>query len=592
MNLAKKFARQFRLTLVEGTTIKTYRDFVLSADVVERGPDGLVRSFDVRVFASPAGEGAPLRRELPDDLGKALGRLDRRKLDLPGIIGLGEVLADLILPTGPREMLVRSLERLDAGEGLRLRLRLPPELAGLPWEYLYIQRAHGEKDATGFLALDPRLSIARHEALAVAADVDDSPRPRRLIAALSSPTAEGWAPLDLGKERAVIEAATAGVPNLAVDVLPEVTAEGLLDALVAGADVFHFAGHGVFEQTGLGARPGALTGQGSLVLMNAAGGPAPMAADQLAVNLRGRGVQVVVLGACETGKRDEEQAWSGVAAALMEAGIPAVVAMQFRVWDDAAIAFARALYGALAAGLSLDEAVSLGRLQVFNLVHPRRDGFWREWGVPVLYLRAGGDITLSTITDPAARAAAAESARVVAELRVKEIGPGAVYIGVEAGALLGGSVESFLGAGSIAGEATLVDAETMTGGDVTSRAEVDRIEQGGRLTGVRLGQLGGAAPAAAGQPGSAAGSPAAPVAAAASSATSPAPPPSDPAAPPSGAAPAGAACTGCSAELPGGAKFCPTCGTPVPAGPRFCSQCGAKLGDGARFCGECGTAAG
>ena len=63
-------------------------------------------------------------------------------------------------------------------------------------------------------------------------------------------------------------------------------------------------GHGVFEQTGLGARPGALTGQGSLVLMNAAGGPAPMAADQLAVNLRGRGVQVVVLGACETGKRD------------------------------------------------------------------------------------------------------------------------------------------------------------------------------------------------------------------------------------------------------------------------------------------------
>lgn len=576
-------------------TIKTYRDFVLAADVAERGPDGLVRTFDVRVFASPAGEGAPLRRELPDDLGKVLGRLDRRKLDLPGIIGLGEALADLLLPAGPREMLVRSLERLEAGEGLRLRLRLPPELAGLPWEYLYVQRAHGEKDATGFLALDPRLSIARHEALAVAAEADDSPRPRRLVAALSSPTAEGWAPLDLGKERAVIEAATAGVPNLAVDVLPEATAEGLLDALVAGADVFHFAGHGVFEQTGLGVRPGALTGQGSLVLMNAAGGPAPMAADQLAVNLRGRGVQVVVLGACETAKRDEEQAWSGVAAALMEAGIPAVVAMQFRVWDDAAIAFARALYGALAAGLSLDEAVSLGRLQVFNLVHPRRDGFWREWGVPVLYLRAGSDITLSTIADPAARAAAAAAARVVAELRVKEIGPGAVYVGVEAGALAGGSVLSYLGAGSIAGDATLVEAEFMTGGEVTSRSEVDRIEQGGRLTGVRLGQLGGPTPAASVNPGSAAGTsapqptpqPAGPVA-----------PPSAPAsqtpssAPPSGAATAGSVCTGCGAGLAAGAKFCSACGTPVPAGPRFCSQCGAKLGAGAKFCGECGTAAG
>ena len=102
-------------------TIQTYRDFVLAADVVERGADGLARAFAVRVFASPAGEGAPLRRELPDDLGKVLGRLDRRKLDLPGIIGLGEVLADLLLPAAAREMLVQSLARLGAGEGLRLR---------------------------------------------------------------------------------------------------------------------------------------------------------------------------------------------------------------------------------------------------------------------------------------------------------------------------------------------------------------------------------------------------------------------------------------------------------------------------------------
>ncbi len=550
-------------------TLKTYRDFVLAADVAERGLDGLVRTFDVRVFDSPAGEGAPVRRELPNDLGKALGRLDRRKLDVAGIIGLGEVLADLILPGGPREMLVESLGRLAAGEALRLRLRLPPELAGLPWEYLYIQRAHGEKDATGFLALDPRLSIVRHEALAIAAEVDAGPRPRRLVAALASPSAEGWAPLDLGKERSVIEAATAGVPDLTVNVLPDATAEGVLDTLAAGADLFHFAGHGVFAQTGLGARPGAATGQGSLVLMNAAGGPAPMAADQLAVNLRGRGVQVVVLGACETAKRDEEHVWSGVAAALMQAGIPAVVAMQFRVWDDAAIAFARALYRALAAGLSLDEAVSLGRLQVFNLVHPRQDGFWREWGVPVLYLRAGGALTLATIADPAKRAAAAAEARVVAELRVREIGPGAVYIGVEAGALAAGSIQALLAADRIAGDATLVDADSITGGDVSSRAEVDRIEQGGRLVGVRIGQLGGAAPAS--------------------------PPSEVPAAPPAPPAPPAAAatvCAGCGAALAPGAKFCAECGTPVPAGPRFCSQCGAKLGAGAKFCGECGAAAG
>ena len=53
-----------------------------------------------------------------------------------------------------------------------------------------------------------------------------------------------------------------------------------------------------------------------------------MPPDQLAVNLRGRGVQLVVLGACQTGRLDEQNVWSGVEAALMEASTPATVAMQ------------------------------------------------------------------------------------------------------------------------------------------------------------------------------------------------------------------------------------------------------------------------
>ena len=510
--------------------IAHYHDLVLAADVAERDADGLATSFDVRVFSSPAGEGPTVRRELPADLGRAVGHLDRRKLDPDGVIALGEVLADLLLPSGARELLVRSLERLTPGEGLRLRLRLPLELAGLPWEYLYIQRAHGEKDATGFLALDPRLSIVRHEALAIPADVDATPRPRRLVAALASPTASGWAPLNLDREREVIAAATADVPGLSVDVVTDATATSLLDSLAAGADAFHFAGHGVFEQTGLGVRQGSVTGRGALVLTDGVGGAATMAADQLAVNLRGRGVQMVVLGACETAKRDEESAWSSVAASIMEGGIPALVAMQFKVLDDAAITFARALYQALSAGLSLDEAVSLGRLHVFNEVHPRQDGSWREWGVPVLYLRSGPGAgpSLATIEDPDARAAAAAAARIVADLRVQAIGAGAVYVGVEAGVLSGGSVESHLTAGRVAGTATLVDAGTIGGGDVTARADVESLEDGGRLTGVKLGRLEG---------GEAGGE------------------------------------------------------TQASSGPRFCAQCGAKVA-GARFCSECGTPVG
>lgn len=553
---------------------RRYHDLVLHAEVVERGADGLASAFTTRVFASPAGEGEPIRREIPSDLYRALGKVDRRRLDVAGMIALGEALADLLLPEAARALFVRSVDRLGPGEGLRLRLRLPPALAGIPWEYLYVARAGGEKDATGFLALDPRLSIARHEALPIAADLDEAPRPRRLVVALASPAAEGYAPLDLGRERSVIEAATEDLPATRVDVVEDVTAEALVDALQGGADLFHFAGHGVFEQTGLGIRPGSVTGRGALVLADGAGGAAHVPADQVGVNLRGRGVQVVVLGACETAKRDEESAWSGVAAALMEAGIPAVVAMQFRVWDDAAIAFARALYRGLAAGLSLDEAVSIGRLQVFNLVHPRQDGFWREWGVPVLYQRAAGAVRLPAIADPDAAGAAADGLRVVAELRVAEIGPRATYVGVEAGVVEGGRIESRLTAGRSEGTVTQVDAGAVEGGSVAASGEVERLE-GGAWTGVRVGRLGpsggpsGAAPAAAAQGAGTPSGSAAPTTAS-----------------------SGTACASCGAGLSAGDRFCAACGTAVPERPRHCTQCGAELSAGARFCAACGAATG
>ncbi len=75
------------------------------------------------------------------------------------------------------------------------------------------------------------------------------------------------------------------------------------------------------------------------------------------MNLRGCGVQLA-LGACQTGRRDEQTVWSGVVAALMQAGIPATVAMQYTIWDDSAMAFSRHFYQALLAGLPLDQAVS------------------------------------------------------------------------------------------------------------------------------------------------------------------------------------------------------------------------------------------
>ena len=534
-------------------TINHYREFVLVADDVEKDERG-VRQFTVQVFTSPAGEGEPEPRTVPSDLGRYMDRLERRRLDAGGIIGLGEALADLLLPDQARELFTRSLDRLEPQQGLRLRLRLPPMLADVPWEYMYVQRGAGEKDSTGFLALDPRISIARHESLSISGDLDTTPRARRLLVALASPEGDGFEPLGLAQERANVEQALQGLPGVELDFVDPATVQRLGDELSPGADVFHFAGHGVFRSTGLGTSFRSTVGEGTLVLVDEDRKPVLVPADQVAVNLRGHGVQLVVLGACQTGRRDGENVWSGVVAALMEVGIPAAVAMQYQVWDGAAVAFSRSFYRALAAGLPLDQAVSAGRLATFNLCHPLRDDprrgrFWRDWGVPVLYLRADRDFVLPAIVDAAERQAVAQGPTTVVEHRFGEIGPRGRYVGVEAGVVRGGTIESYLKVGTVKGTVTQVEAERVTGGEIAARGEADVVD--GDYTGVRLGTVGG--PAVETRPE------------------------------------AGPVCPNCGQPVEPGARFCANCGTELTAGPNFCAQCGAELAPGAKFCSECGA---
>jgi hypothetical protein len=189
--------------------------------------------------------------------------------------------------------------------------------------------------------------------------------------------------LNLDVERQNIEQALEEVPEISAEFYPDATVETLEDALTREAHVFHFSGHGQFEGD-LGVAFGSVEGEGSVVLVGDDGGAFPFPAEKLAQNLRGRGVRLAVLGACEVGHRDQVNAWTGVVPALTRAGIPAVVGMQYTVQDENAIAFSRRFYRALAAGQSIDAAVSDGRLAIYN----RGSEDERDWGVPVLYLRA------------------------------------------------------------------------------------------------------------------------------------------------------------------------------------------------------------
>ena len=367
-----------------------YQNFDLEVLDYREDDDG--ERFRVRVVNSPAGQQRTENAEdvaIPSDVRRRAGQLARRRLDFAEMVALGKDLADSIFPPRARGLLTRSQAELDNGEGLRIRLRLNTyALSDLPWEYVYVPRPDalpGQDRIDGFLALDRRVSLVRYELMEQRLESLDpvGASPLRLVVLMADPSTQAYPDLDLDAERANIDEALKEVPAVRPEFYADATAETVLDAVTRETHMFHFAGHGEFGGP-MGVALGAMDGQGAIVLQGDGGEPHLFPADRLAQTLLGRGIRLAVLGACKGGARDQINAWTGVAPALTRAGIPAVVGMQFTVGDRNAIAFSRQFYRALAAGQSIDAAVTDGRLAM-NIRSSRDD---RDWGVPVLYLRA------------------------------------------------------------------------------------------------------------------------------------------------------------------------------------------------------------
>lgn len=107
--------------------------------------------------------------------------------------------------------------------------------------------------------------------------------------------------------------------------------------------------------------------------------------DEFAKVVRRSGARLAVLTTCDAAHRDQVRfRWSGIAAALLRAGVPVVVGMQFAISDEAAIEFSEGFYRAIAQGLSVDEAVSHGREK---LKAATKDSPLADFGLPVLYAR-------------------------------------------------------------------------------------------------------------------------------------------------------------------------------------------------------------
>jgi hypothetical protein len=408
---------------LEGTTamsVHNYRDFVIYTAAVPRtGADGKDRPnrYSLRVFDSPVGEGErdeTVEVDDWDELELCRTALAGHRIAREDFRAFARRLGEMILPPYARAIYRRSLDKTDeAGDGLRIRLRLLPALSCLPWEYAQVALHEGEATAQDYWGQDYRLSIVRHEMIAVPAPPFRSTPRRRVIFAMASPKPHKKYPrLKLPEEQKGIREELNRIPGVEAEYLPDyekephstgTTVDAVEAALNEPADIFHFSGHGDSRETepaGWGGRPGS----GVLVFDDGAHFAQEARADMISQLLAEGQVRLAVLDACETGQRDMFQRWSSVALALLQRGIPAVVAMQYSIRDDAAKEFAKRIYEELVAGRTIDEAVAKGRLAI-----SRFDQRTLDWGSPVLYMRNSGGIIFPPVADADARREAEQS---------------------------------------------------------------------------------------------------------------------------------------------------------------------------------------
>lgn len=269
--------------------------------------------------------------------------------------------------------------------GLRLRLSFvnTPELMDLPWEFLYSPAQNR------FLALSVSTPLVRFIDLPQTLQPFTVRPPLRILSMFSSPT--DYEELDAEAEWGRLRSAVSDLEQrqlITLDRLENASLDALRKAMRRNEyHVFHFVGHGSFDP---------LTQDGMLILEDEHERGRRTSGQYLGQLLSDhRSLRLVILNACEGARTSRSDPFAGVAQSLMQQGLPAVIAMQFEISDDAAIVFAHEFYSALADGYPVDAALSNARSAIFSQPNEL------EWGTPVLYLRApnGRIFDIAPMTD-------------------------------------------------------------------------------------------------------------------------------------------------------------------------------------------------
>lgn len=357
-----------------------YLDFDLLIESAGQG------GYRARVLKSPVGEIPPEAVTIPfsdlelENFLLKVGRPRRQTArgikspEAAAVREFGAQLFDAVFRDRLRSALATSLDHVEGLDdtGLRLRLRLfdCPELADLPWEYLY------DSDTRRHLALSEWTPVVRYLELRGRIRPLAVDPPLRVLVMTASPT--DFEPLDAVAEWVKIRQALDGLQQEGRVRLDQTSVGTLAELrrklMTSQYHVFHFIGHGRYDSEA----------EDGILALEGPGGRAHFVSgtDLGALLHDHKSLRLAVLNSCEGARGGIKDPYSGTAQSLIYQGIPAVVAMQFEITDRAAITFAHSLYETVAQGYPLDAAMASARNAVRDEDNPL------EWATPVLYLRA------------------------------------------------------------------------------------------------------------------------------------------------------------------------------------------------------------
>ncbi len=244
-------------------------------------------------------------------------------------------------------------------------------IADQSWEFIY------DPDRRTFLALE-EVNFTRNVLTAIPAERIPARPTMRILVVVAQPLGLGTLSVEEEADvirsgfRRLLDAGLAQV-ELLLDATPELL-HRTLESAEAPIDVLHFIGHGEYNEQ---------SDCGYLIFENQDGGEQRLDSSTLRQIVCRRGIRLVCLNACETGRGGRQDFSRGVAQALIAGGVPAVVANQYPVLDVSATAFSRHFYWALAMGHSIGDAAREARVSVNYSI----SGEAIDWAVPVVFAR-------------------------------------------------------------------------------------------------------------------------------------------------------------------------------------------------------------